>query len=279
MWQIVSPIILISIVLTGICLYINCVVYPASTYANRKLIKGMGVEEPINLLEEGRFIRDFPGYMLYVGKKQKNKVKDLIAYELGDSGVRSSIRAGSGVTTTDKDRNLLKIDLYDVRIEVPDPDHPNDTTKTRYINAQKYPIRINIDELMGEKEVDKKRKNMSLSELIYKRRNVDIDLFFMDEHHRLAEKVKLTIEANKRICLALACFTFVLVAIPLGIKSHRKESSVGMVLSLGIVFTFYIFIIVAEALGDYPQWKSQYILWIPIVGGQLVGILLLRRAN
>ncbi|MCF7847336.1 MAG: LptF/LptG family permease [Kiritimatiellales bacterium] len=279
MWQMVSPIILISIFMTVVCLYINCVVYPATTYANRKLIKGMGVEEPINLLEEGRFIRDFPGYMLYVGKKQKNKVKDLIAYELGDGGVQSSIRAASGVMSTDKERNLLKIDLYDVRIEVPDPKHPNDSTKARYINAKSYPIRINIDELMGEKNVSKKRKNMSIFELIYRIRNVDVEYAFMHERDRRIEKVQLLVEANTRICLALACFTFVLIAIPLGIRSHRKESSIGMVISLIIVFAFYFFIILADALCDYPQWHPQYFLWIPIVGGQLGGILLLRRAN
>ncbi|RKZ05884.1 hypothetical protein DRQ32_11865, partial [bacterium] len=45
MWQISSPIVLIPLVLVGICLYNNCVVYPLTAYANRKLIKGMGVED------------------------------------------------------------------------------------------------------------------------------------------------------------------------------------------------------------------------------------------
>jgi len=279
MWQIVSPIILISIGLTLICLYINCIVYPATTYENRKLIKRMGVEEPINLLEEGRFIRDFPGYMLYVGKKHRNRVKDFIAYELSKDGMRSSIRAGSGILTTDKEHRLLKIDLYDVRIEVPDPRHPNDSTRVRYINAQSYPIRIDIDKLLGEKNVYKKRKNMSLPELIYHMRNIETEYAMLSKFEREKERVQLTVEINKRICLALACFTFVLIGIPLGIKSHRKESSAGMVLSLALVFIFYAFTVLAEALCNYPQWHPQYIIWIPIISGQIAGLILLHRTN
>ena len=41
LWQIASPVILISAVLVCVCLYNNCVVYPKTTYANRRLIQSM----------------------------------------------------------------------------------------------------------------------------------------------------------------------------------------------------------------------------------------------
>jgi len=281
MWQIASPIVLISLAMVCVCLYNNCIVYPASTYANRQLIKGMGVEDPIKLLEEGRFIRDFPGYMIYVGKKNKNRVRDLVVYEVDKENgeVTGSVRAGSGIMTADKEKAELKIDLFDVRIEIPDPDSPGDSSKTRYVNARNYPIRLNFNELLGNKNVYKKRKNMTIFELAHRIRNPETENAQLDEEHRRIEHCRYLVEANQRIALALSPFMFVLIAIPLGITSHRKESSIGMVMSLAIMFIYYIFMILSDTFDKNPELYPWLIPWIPIVLGQLGGLLLLRRAN
>lgn len=281
MWQIVSPIVLISLGLVCVCLYNNCVVYPSTTYANQKLIKGLGVEDPIKLLEEGRFIREFPGYMIYVGKKNHNRVRDLVVYEVDreTSKVTGSIRADSGIMTADKERAELKIDLFDVRIEIPDPDTPDDLSKTRYVNARNYPIRLDFNALTGQKDVAKKRKNMTLSELAYRIRNADSENGWMTAKDRRIEHSRHLVEANQRICLSIAPFMFVLIAIPLGIKSHRKESSIGMVVSLGIMFVYYIFLILSDTFDNHPALFPWLIPWIPIIAGQIAGIVLLRRAN
>lgn len=281
LWQIASPVLLISFVLVCVCLYNNCVVYPKTTYANRRLIKSMGVENPIKLLEEGRFMRDFPGYMIYVGKKNKNRVRDLIVYEVDkDSGkVTGTIRADSGIMTVDQENALLKIDLFDVRIEIPSLDAPDDATKTRYVNARKYPIRLDFNELMGRDTVGKKHKNLTLSELAWRIRNPEKEYAGMEEEIRRRAHHRDLVELNQRICLSIAPFMFVLVAIPLGIKSHRKESSIGMLMSLGIVFVYYLFIILSDTFDDMPQLHSYLFPWIPIISGQIAGLLLLRRAN
>ncbi len=281
MWQIASPIVLISLAMVCVCLYNNCIVYPAATYANRQLIKGMGVEDPIKLLEEGRFIRDFPGYMIYVGKKNKNRVRDLVVYEVDkETGeVTGSVRAGSGIMTADKEKAELKIDLFDVRIEIPDPDSPGDSSKTRYVNARNYPIRLDFNELLGNKNVYKKRKNMTIFELAHRIRNPASENAQLDKEHRRIEHCRYLVEANQRIALALSPFMFVLIAIPLGITSHRKESSIGMVMSLAIMFIYYIFMILSDTLDKNPSLYPWLIPWIPIVLGQLGGLLLLRRSN
>ena len=281
LWQIASPIVLISVVLAGICLYNNCVVYPATTYANRQLIKGMGVEDPIKLLEEGRFIREFPGYMIYVGKKSRNRVRDLVVYEVDKEtgGVTGSIRAGSGIMTADKEKAELKIDLFDVRIEIPDPDAPGDSSKTRYVNARNYPIRLDFNALLGKKDIAKKRKNMTIFELAHHIRNAGTENARLSEKDQRIEHARNLVEANQRIALALSPFMFVLLAIPLGITSHRKESSIGMVLSLGIMFVYYIFMILSDTLDKSPSLYPWLIPWIPVVCGQLGGFFMLHRAN
>ena len=281
MWQIASPVILISLILSCFCLYNNCVVYPATSDSNLKLIRSMGVEDPIKLLEEGRFIRDFPGYMIYVGKKNKNRVRDLVVYEVDKKSgeVTGSIRADSGIMTTDKDRAELKIDLFDVRIEILDPENPDDSTKTRYVNARNYPIRLDFNKMEDGKFRFKKRKTMTVSELAFNIRNPDFQFRGMPEKFLELQLCANRLELNKRICLSISPFMFVLLTIPLGIKSHRKESSFGMVMSLVIMFIYYLFMIVANTLDKSPHLYPWLIPWIPIVLGQLSGFVMIRRSN
>ncbi|MBN2162020.1 MAG: LptF/LptG family permease [Pontiellaceae bacterium] len=281
LWQIASPIVFVSFILVLLCLYNNCVVYPRATLANRQLLATMGVADPIKLLEEGQFIREFPGYMIYVGQKKQNRVRDLIVYEVDeDTGrVTGTIRAARGIMTTDDEKSILNIDLYDVRIEIPNAEAPNDATKTRYISASEYPIRLDFKELMGKNKIPVKRKYMTFYDLLDRIRHPGDYYPLAYEQMRQRERGRDLIELNQRICLAVAPLMFVLIAIPLGIKSHRKESSAGMLISLCVVTIYYIFIILSDTFEESYALKPWLFPWIPIVGGQIAGILLLRRAD
>lgn len=281
LWQIASPVILFSIFLTCICFYNSFVIYPRTTYAAEHLKRNalsMGVEDPIKLLEEGRFIRDFPGYMIYVGKKNRNKVKDLIVYKVDkDSGeVTDTIRADHGIMTIDTEDMILKIDLFDVRIEIANPDNPE---QSHYINAKKHPVRVDLNELTESSNVRKKRKFLTFSEMIYKIRNPEADMGWLHKKDLRVEHLRDMIELHQRLSLAMSPLMFVLVAIPLGITSHRKESSIGMLMSLGIMFIFYVFIILSDTFDDNPEFYPWLLPWVPIILGQVGGLIMIRRAN
>ncbi len=325
LWRLVAPLIMLSILFTGICVYINCEVAPEAKHANKQLLRSVGVEAPISLLEEGRFISDFPGLMIYIGRKNGNVVKDVLAYELNDQGgVKRSIRARRGKLEPNNDNRTLSVKLYNVRIEMPDIEDPQDISKTTYINAEYYPILLDFEEMLKRGSVRRKRSSMPMSQLISLVRVADKisgltpeeleqeqgrldeevwglesmsaedDPVVAESLARLSrermlsklpaeklqiEKSRMVIEANRRVSTAIACFTFMLIGIPLGVKSHRKETSIGMVMSLAIVFVYYIFIVIAKALADYPEWHPNLILWLPLIGTQFLGFWLIRRSS
>ncbi len=86
----------------------------------------VGVENPINLLEEGRFVKEFPGFMIYIRKKNRDEVKGVVLYEMADYGVRRSIRAKRGIIQPQTDPHKISIDLYDVRMDQPDASARNE---------------------------------------------------------------------------------------------------------------------------------------------------------
>ena len=54
----------------------------------------------------------------------------------------------------------------------------------------------------------------------------------MTEKEKIEEMSATRTEMNKRYSFSLASFAFALIGVPLAITAHRKETSVGMLLSL-----------------------------------------------
>jgi len=275
-WQIVAAPVMISILLSGIAVYISGWVAPRSHYAKREILRTVGVEEPAALLEEGRFVKDFPGLIIYVGHKQGARLSDIIVYEISGR-TRRNIRARRGVLRPDTENRVLYVDLYDVRIEQADARHPMDLERTRYITARYYPVKLDFSRLEKTSGLRKKRADMTLPELLAAIRrplSADPDLRPKDVRR---QRVDYLIEANKRLSLALSTFAFTVLGIPLGLISRRKESSVGVAISLGVMLIYYLFVIVAQSLVEYPQFHPELIVWLPVLGAELIGFTLLWR--
>ena len=95
-----------ALLISLFCLYNNSIIYPQKRYENRVLLQDIDTSDPIKLLDEGRSIRDFPGYIIYIQEKDNNKVKDLIIYELNkkNESIISCIQAREGLIELDKSK-------------------------------------------------------------------------------------------------------------------------------------------------------------------------------
>ena len=279
LWQIISPVLLISIVLSIFCAYLSTSAAPKSHFARRTLISNVKIQDPVNLLEEGRFVKGFPGMLLYVGKKTGDRIRDIVVYELEGSTVVRNVRAKSGKMYVDDEKDELVIDLYDVRIDQPDKNDPMDPSKSRNVSASHYPVRFDLDEVMRKSTLRKKTSDMTFTELVTTIRDVRIRYPDLDEDDLMKERMTLIVEANERLALSMSCFAFAMLGIPLGMKSRRKESSVGIGISLILVFLFYFFIIIANSLVGHPHLRPDLVVWIPVLVCEVLGYFLIRRIN
>jgi len=69
------------------------------------------------------------------------------------------------------------------------------------------------------------------------------------------------------------------LGIPLGIRSHRKESSIGIALSLVLVFVFYAIVAFTESFIDRPALRPDLLIWFPVVLFGAIGATLMLRWN
>jgi lipopolysaccharide export LptBFGC system permease protein LptF len=87
-------------------------------------------------------------------------------------------------------------------------------------------------------------------------------------------------EMSKRFSNAMAVFTFVLVGIPLAITAQRKETSVGIALSLVVAFSYFIIIVVTDNVKHKPDLHPEFLIWLPnVVYLMLGGTLFFRLAR
>ncbi len=277
LWQVAAPILFCSVLLSGVCLYINAVWAPQSHFARREMLRDLGEEDPLALLEEGQFVRDFPGVQIYVGKKSSSRLEDITIIQFGDKGAKAQVLAESGEVSFDAATRIMEIVLNKVRLTEYDKDDPSDLAKVRELSAESYPVTLDLRQMLKKGKIKKKPSDMTFAELVRSIQNVRQAFPDIQEKNVPRMRAKMAVDANKRLALALSCFSFTLLAIPLGIRSHRKESSIGIGMALVLLFCFYLFIIIADAMVDRPEWRPDMIPWIPVLASQLAGCLLLYK--
>jgi lipopolysaccharide export system permease protein len=125
---------------------------------------------------------------------------------------------------------------------------------------------MSIQKLLDQKRRGKPLSSHTLQELL-------AEIAKPDCPRRLAYEV----EVSKRFSLSLAALSFALIAVPLGITAHRKETSVGFALSLVIAFGYFFFIIVADTFHENARAMPVLLVWLPNILFTALGIWLFSR--
>ena len=263
--------IMVSIVLSMFCLYIHNTLAPKAHLNMKNTIAELTSTSPIDLIDEGRFMKDFvDGITLYVGKKKEKVLLDVRIFDSTDPDFTREIRAKQGSLSTESNGTTV-LNLSDVSITP----FAKDSPAPAY--ADEWPLKLK--NLTTSRTYNAKESDFSFGELVARLKNTRAFYVDLPEEDLPVQNMILSVELNKRLCLSLSCLAFVVLGIPLGIKAHRKESSVGIGLSLVLVMNMYIFVVIAESLAKQPPFHADIIVWTPVVLSLAIGAYLLKRGN
>ena len=217
------------------------------------------------LLSEGRYIKDFPGYVIYVGKKSgANQLQDVRICHLDTNGVADTrIWADHGEMVAEPANQRIILNLFEVQTFnffgerwVPHASQ-EDNLQLDFENASRSEDEIKVSDKTFLQLCDELEE--------YRQRGVDL--------------TPIQVQLHRQVAFSFASIGFTLIGIPLGIRAHRRETSLGVALAIILVLVYYAFIILGQALETRPELHPQWILWIPNFLFQLVGGTLLWRAN
>jgi len=269
----VAPVILFGLFLSAVCFYNNAVVVPMTLQKFKSVLLDIGRDNPAFLIRAGEAMDRFPGYRIYIGKKNGTDLSDINIWELDPNGVpRRNIRAEKGSLSADLDDLSLTITLQKARQEERGENAADLNGIRAGLSADQLPLKISLRSFLNPDDM-KDIRIAGLGDLTNR------ILSPVEGYVDPKQMYPMLTEMQKRISFALAPFTLLLVGIPLGIRVQRKETSVGVVISFFLVMAYYALILLAEGLKNRGGAYPELIVWMPNLLLQAYGFFLLWRAN
>ena len=267
LFQIIAPLVIFSIILSGFCFFLHLSIAPEFKYRSKIMVKEEGVQNPLLLVDAGRFVEIFDGYIIYVGKKDSNNVWDIHLYILdANHAIQQKIYAQHGELKVNQYYGRLDLTLHNTLIDTVDPKHPYDVSKNRRIKGETLTFPLDYADHIGKKRLGRRVSEMTLSQLfariqIYSERGINTASFY--------------IELHKRVAMALSPFSFMLIGVPLGIRLPRKESYWGLIACFVVPFVYYILMSFIETLHHKPEYHPEFLMWLPNLVLQISGLSIL----
>ena len=136
-------------------------------------------------------------------------------------------------------------------------------------------LRQTIDVSRLCKTYEKRHRDYGLDELVAKIRNVSVLLSQADVKRKTLpdaarnylerEILRVKVEISRRFALALAPLCFLLIGMPLGMRSRQKLSGAVLAGTLGLPFGYYMPIIVADGLDGVFWLHPELLPFVPVI--------------
>jgi LPS export ABC transporter permease LptF len=268
--RICVPLVFIALLCTAASLWLNVQVAPAAQEEMRATVFNLATRNPMALFGSDQVIDQFPGRKIYVGKKEGNKLENILVFETDENAMPMKVtHARLGVVETDLPNRRILMHLYNARYQQRDEIDPYDLRRMRDgVNVAEGTLPISLQELYEKEKRRASRSMLSLEQLLDQLKNDDPKM-------RSSSRT----EINKRFSFPMACLVFTLVGVPLAITAHRRETSFGFAMSLIVGVFYFLFIIVADTLRANDKVHPELLVWFPNVLFLGLGIWLFRRLS
>jgi lipopolysaccharide export system permease protein len=288
--SLISPILLLSLALCALSALVNMEIGPRCRVAYTSILFNLKLELSGIQMPEGRFIKDFPGYIFYAGRNRGGELEDVMVFVLKDeTNVVTTVRAARARLEVDAPNKTLTLRLYDGKTV--------DFRDGRMLPGAFAELPLQLDFSQRRSSVFRpKLSDMTAGQLWDELHDWEERLNAPPPGRQLsADQLRarrrelerllgdpttpIRFQIHQQVAFSFACFGFTLVGIPLGIRMHRRETNVGIGVALMLVAVYYSFIMLGQSLDTRAEYAPYLIVWLPNFIFQAVGAVLLWRAN
>jgi lipopolysaccharide export system permease protein len=276
-----APILFFALLGVTLAALTNFQFMPTARLAYQRELAAAVRADPLNFIVPKTFIRDFPGKVLYVGEKDGNQLKDFWVWELDEQNrVKRFARADAGRLDYHEEENKLVLTLVRAQAEVRDDKNPeNFKVATGAATWEQATFDLPLEKLSREKTVQKKLKWFTFPQLVEEWRRLDRPVPDLKPEERLQRQMRVQITIHEKFAMAFSVLSLTLIAIPLGIKVSRKETSANLGLGLALALGYYFATIIAGWFDNYPALRPDLLMWLPNVVFQSLGLWMFYKVD
>jgi lipopolysaccharide export system permease protein len=274
--RICLPVFLLGAALSGVCYWVNVEVAPAAKNRMKMLFYQVATEDPASLFQPNRVQDRFPGYRIFTGDRDGDELTNLTIIELEGTKAKRTIRARRAKLEIMPENLDFVLRLEDADVESTALDETGNIAKIEFIHFDETALSLSLSRLKEKTE----RINSSMKSTMQlwgeMQDGLDTNTRAVLDKKQISES---RTELNKRYSFSLACLTFALVGIPLGVTAQRRETSVGFALSLVVALSYMLFILVGDILSDKPSSFPHLLMWAPNVLFLTIGGVMFYRLS
>lgn len=269
---IIVPAIIMGMVFSVISMINNAEIAPACRTAFKNISLDVIKNNPMAFFTPQTTIDKFPGMRIWIGSKHGTMLEDVHIWKLNaDMTPINSLRAEHASLRLELQNERMILTLFNAHQEERSGADLSDVNSIRPgAHATELPLPISLADFFN-RDLRPRSDRLTLNELRH----------FITNPIQLAgdNPIPFLMEFQKRFALSLASLTFVLIGVPLAIQTQRRETSIGVVLSLVVSVSYWGLFTLAEIFkrnaGVYPD----LIVWMPNAIFQGLGVFLIAKAN
>ena len=267
--QIYYPVAIASLITFVITIFVGYFLVPQSNFATKRLLFTIAQQNASIGIKEKVFNADFKGILLYAEKipPKGDFMENVMISDSRIMGEQNTILAKKAYLVADADSMTVMLRLDSGSIHSVSSDLKN----YRKIDFKIYEINLDLSSaISGVSEDSKTSVEMTMGELLEKMRKPGLNEAAIRE---------LAIEVHKKFSIPLSCIFFGLLALPLGIKSHRAVKSRGVAVAIIVVSIYYLLRICGEAFVETGYLSPEIGVWTPNIIFVILGIYLFYMAD
>jgi lipopolysaccharide export system permease protein len=289
--SLITPVLLLSVAVSGLCAWLNFDIAPSCRVAYNKLLYRAVVTSPADLLQSGEST-PFGDHSIWVGRRHADGTNfdNVIVSQYDRKGqLEERIQGASATIISDLAHQQIIMNLHDEHSMhhysdgwKPMPDAGEATFPIEVEAQAQRVLPLPISDMTFRQLLDKRDKiEHDMAEPPAKGLNKEQLLKMQQELRQMTSDMTtpVLVYLNRAMAFSFACIGFTLVGIPLGIRGHRRETSVGVATALVLMLIYYSFVVLGQAWADHAERAPYLIVWLPNFIFQAVGAVLLWRAN
>ncbi|TMB44752.1 MAG: LPS export ABC transporter permease LptF [Deltaproteobacteria bacterium] len=253
LYQLMPPVVIFVALATsataGIALY-------ARPWGNRSLktaLYDMARTRASAGLKPAVFNDDFPGLVIYAEgiDPTMDRLAHVLIADERDPQQHNTIFARAGFMISDRRAQTVTLRLLEGSIHTTDP-RGGAEYQTDF---QSYDVNLDLRQAFaGLRQRERDPKELTLGQLA----------------RSIAAKQAAgrpygpeLVEYHRKFSIPFACIVFGLVAVPLGVQPARAVRARGFVVSLVVIFAYYIFLSAGQTLAERGVMSAAFGLWLP----------------